>query len=203
MAQSSCFVCPGSTKIWIASAAGVDGIPTGSWYALPHTISVQIEPSVEDPTEIRTSDTAGLKIAVGSGATSYALNVVSGLTEENWLYAFILDSDATWGRTLPANGATLWFALDWNSSSVPDSSLTAASIATPDNGSTYTITRTEPDYAIYLKGTVEPGGYGMDNDSTDPVRAEWSVNISNGPYFPDTTGTLYGGDAAPYLIVQS
>lgn len=192
------FLCPGYAKIWCAlpnvGAHPNSGTP-GTWRALPHTITWALEPNVEDPTEIRTSDTGGLKIAVGSGATSYKLNVTSALTEEDWLYAYILEADGDgdtngeWATSLIANGADLWLYLAWNSGDTASATFTSSS-----NGIAIS---SHIDNGIYLFGTVEPGGYGMDNDSTDPVKAEWSVNVTLGPYLPnpddyfsnDTDGT--------------
>lgn len=199
MASSGCWVCPGYAKIWVAvpgaPAADPNNEVPGTFYALPHTITWNIEPNTEDPTEIRTSDTGGLKIAVGAGATSYKLNVTSALSVYDWLYAYILASDGTWAKTLPAQGADLWFFLAWDVDDTPESTITS------DSGGWIVTRAADADHGIYCRGLVEPAGYGIDNDSTDPAKAEWSANITAGPYLPESdTGTLYGEDTPPFSL---
>lgn len=183
MASSSCWVCPGYAKIWISLPSS--NVPT-TWYPLPHTVTWRIEPNVEDPTEIRTSDTDGLKVPVGAGATSFKLNVTSALAEEDWLYSYILKNDATWGPSLPADGADLWMWLAWDTD--VDSPTDAGTTIVVD-GSSYTISRGANDHGIYMRATVEAAGYGLDNDSTDPAKAEWTANITWGPALPPASGT--------------
>ena len=181
MAQSNCFICPGHAAIFVADPDDGNDIVSTDWFKLPHTVTWELAPDIEDPTEIRTSDTAGNKVAVGAGATSYTLNVTSALAEEDWLYLYILDDDATWGRTQLGSGADLWFFLAWDEDDTP-----GTTIVYNEGTSSYDYP-TNNDNGIYLRGQVQPGGYGLDNDSTDPAQAEWTANVTWGPHLPDPT----------------
>ena len=157
---------------------------------MPHTIQVGITPDVEEPTEVRTSDTGGKKVPACGGATSYAVEVTSALCDEDWLYAYILDSYSdtpSAGDPIdPSRGADLWFCVQWSATAdTPDATFTnLAGVISCD---------AEGDNAIYCRGQVQPPGFGFDNDSSDPVTAEWSAEITWGPKFPvTTTGTDLG-----------
>jgi len=173
MASSSCFVCPGHAAVWVAIPDDQNDYVPETWYKLPHTVSWGLVPDIEEATEIRTSDTAGKKVAPCGGATSWSLDVTSALCEDDWLYGYILGED---DRTDPANGADLWMFLAFEEGDTPGESITW-------DGSTHHVSLNE-DNGIYLRANVNPPGFGFDNDSSDPVTAEWSADITWGPEFP-------------------
>lgn len=183
MASSSCFICPGHARIYVSRPDGTTELPT-TWLLLPHTVQVGVTPDVEEPTEIRTSDTGGKKVPACGGATSYALEVTSALCDHDWLYAYLLDSYSATpsaGDPIdPSKGADLWFCVQW--SETPD---------TPDatwvNTNGVITCNAQGDNAIYSRGQVQPPGFGFDNDSSDPVTAEWSAELTWGPKFPVTS----------------
>jgi len=181
MASSACFLCPGKATIWI-STVDVDGDPaltgtanptTTSWLHVPHTVSWEFTADVEDPTEIRTSQTNNKKVKPCGGATSFELAVTSALCADDWLYAYILDSP----YTDPAEGADLWFYLCWDGvPCVITAGATVTGAVLNTNG-------------VWARGTVQAPGLSFDNDSSDPTIAEWTVKVTDGPYLPNVTGT--------------
>lgn len=172
------YICPGYGRIYLALPnAGANYVP-GTWYKLPHTVTWELQSNIEDPTEIRTSDTAGSKVAVGVGATTWTLAVSSALCEEDWLYSYILQAQALDWPTNPSAGVDAWFCLMWqnNQDDAPSASITW-------DGTTHVI-NSHTENSVYCRGTVNPTGFGFDNDSTDPAISEWTANITWGPSYP-------------------
>lgn len=171
MASSSCFVCPGSAAIYVSPSNSSGNFTAASWTKLPHTVTWELTPDVEEPTEIRTSDTAGKKVKPCAGATTWSLEVSSALCVDDWLYYYILNSP----YDDPADPAYLWMALTWDSA-VTKAVLDAGVAALPTGGSSVN--------TILCQGLVQPPGLGFDNDSSDPTQVEWSMEILTGPFFP-------------------
>lgn len=170
MADSSCFLCPGKASIYTSAVDG-SGYPasgTGSWLMLPHTVSWEFTADVEEPTEIRTSNTDNKKVKPCQGATSFESSVNSALCDEDWLYAYILTDE-----TDPSEGGDLWFYLCWDNVAP-----TITASTHPSAAAVYANT------GVWVRGTVQAPGIEFDNDSSDPVVQEWTIKITNGPWLP-------------------
>lgn len=176
MASSTCFIPSGTAAIFINTLDGQGDPNDENWTMLPHTISWDLQANVEEPTEVRTSNTGGNKIKTCGGATSWSVAVRSLLADDDWLYSYLLNAP----HRTPTDVATLWFYLAWN---------TSQPIHTAGAAISYTAGLGNSD-GVIVKGFAEAPGFGFDNDSSDPQTTEWTIRVQAGPYFPRgaTTG---------------
>lgn len=138
------------------------------WARLPHTKSVSLTADVTEPEKIRTSDTGGLRVAGCKSSVSYSCEITSYLSEDDWLWWYLLSDPTQPGNV---DSATRWFVVT--------------------DGITTDTTGTSPNFdgATFLLGQVTPGGFSFDNEADTPQSTDWSITVE-GLVFPDVSGTV-------------
>jgi hypothetical protein len=183
MAICSSFLCPGDATIWVAeiptedfSACDLISFSEANWKPLPHILSGELTPDTDEPDEVRTSQTAGLKIEPCPGSTSFSLEVEAVLCCSDWLWCYLfplrVPECGAGGTYLDySRGLELLFA--WN----PD-------ITCLDN--------LEPRLTHFAKGRAEAGGFGFNNNDTAASETSFTIKITAGPWAPycDSSYTL-------------
>lgn len=171
---------PGQSVLF-ASIPDGNGDPT-DWVRLPHTVKWELSADVEEPTEIRTSDTANRKVAACGGATSYSCAVTSALCDDDWLYAYILDDPND-----PTTGLTLWFYVTHVGAVLPSGI---------ENSAVSSLDMNDIRGPVF-KGIVQAPGISFDNDASDPTTVEWTINVTAGPYIPCPDAAAYATAPRP------
>lgn len=192
------YLCPGNFSVWVNTTdvlLGLGATDRTNYLKVPAVLSWSLEPSTDEPTTFRTADTSGSKVAPNcSLATEWELTVTTKLCIDNWLYTYVLapaaapnpqDSlSARWfsgSKTQPA-----WWYVSWDQDEItnenPDPPVIRLSGVSP-----FAASPKVTDQGIYFLGTPTPPAVSGDNDSDDTASGEFTVKISDGPWFPDTT----------------
>ena len=180
MAVNNCIICPeGCGTVWIGAN---DATTITDWTRLVHVDAWRIVPNLQEASKKRTSDTGGKAAKFCSDVIDWTAEITNTLCDTDWLYADILTNPGN-----PSGGKTAWFFLGWGCNHAPKPHGTGAALGdlplettiAKFNLGTYAI-----DSGVYLLGIVNPPGFGIDNTGSDPATADWSINISSGPYLP-------------------
>lgn len=132
-----------------------DPFASTTWANLPHCISAELTANTETANKIRTSDTAGARVAPSCASlTEYELSARNALDVDDWLWCYLLDTP-----TNPQTGRSCWIRIRPFGSAVATGQ-------------------------IYLRVKINPGGYGFDNDATEAQVTEWSAEVLDAPVYP-------------------
>jgi hypothetical protein len=184
-----CSICPeGCGSVWVATEGGAGAL---TWVRLIHTDSWTMTPNRQEANKKRTSDTNRAAVKFCSDITDWTFEVTNTLCPEDWLYADLLDDP-----TNPSDGIESWFFFGWGCEHVPGAQATATTTGDPpsaDNISDFVGTFALSDSGIYAFGKVNPPGFGIDNNGSDPATGDWTLSVSDGPFLPVASGALYSG----------
>lgn len=174
-----CTLCPeGVSTIWVSSGT----TNPVSWTRLVHLDKWELVANRTEAPKKRTSDTGGAARKFCSDILDWTVNLTNTLCETDWLYCDILDDP-----TNPSVGVTAYWFLGWDASYLTG---TTPGVTDPAD---FVYPFGQHERGVYVLGQVVPGGFGLDNTTSDPATAEWSIEVSGGPWFPNCTT----GDFAP------
>lgn len=183
-----CAICPeGCGTVWI----GTDTDPI-VWTRLVHVDTWTMTPNRQEANKKRTSDTGGAAIKFCADITDWTFEITNTLCIDDWLYANILEDP-----TNPSDGKEAWFFFGWDCENAPPPKGTNAE---PDDTVPSTFgagTYAGTSGGIYAFGKVNPPGFGINNDGSDPATGDWTISVTLGPYLPKDTGTAGVG---PYSV---
>lgn len=175
-----CVICPeGCGTVWV----GTDADPI-VWTRLVHVDSWTMTANRQEANKKRTSDTGGAAIKFCSDITDWTFEITNTLCIDDWLYADILTD-----QTNPSAGVTGWFFFGWSCANAPPPLGTNADPADTDPDLFAAGTYVGSSGGIYAYGTVNPPGFGIDNNGSDPATGDWTVSVVRGPYLPKDTGS--------------
>lgn len=184
-----CHICPGCATVWMATDLTGGNI---TWVRLIHVDGWTMTPNRQEANKKRTSDTGGAAVKFCSDIVDWTFEVTNTLCIDDWLYADILDDSSN-----PSVGVTTWFFFGWGCEHSPVG-LGAENNVPPDVVTTAALdpsTFAAADSGIYAYGTVNPPGFGVVNDGSDPATADWSLSVTVGPLMPVAALT---GASGPY-----
>ena len=195
------FICPGNGHIWMfdIGTSGEDYLDFTSGAKLPGIVSWELSADVEEATAIRTSDTNGVKVKPCGDTTEWNLDLTCAVDPGDWIYSYILKDPGFAsnedGKPLnPGAPISAWLLLTWEdtfATSIASSEL--ASAGTPADARMIGGTDYQgKDNAVYVYGTFNPPGLGVDNDSSDANTSDFSFSIAKGPFLPRTQNARYG-----------
>ena len=175
------FICQTSPQIFTAcndSTQPTNEI-TGGWRKVYGTTKWGLTPEVDESEALITSETAGKKVKPCADIFTWSLENRSALsdTDGNWLFEDILLDHAAPEVTVPQ-----WWYVSWESPLVVNVlALDGVFIPGP-------VLKSNANGFIML-GFVNPGGIEIDAaNAGTAVETDWTVEITQGPYFPDFTG---------------
>lgn len=180
-----CAICPsGCGTVWI----GTDTEPI-VWKRLVHVDTWRLVPNRQEANKKRTSDTGGAAVKFCGDVVDFTFEVTNTLCIDDWLYADILSDP-----TNPALGKTAWFFFGWDCDHAPAPQGTGTDPTGDDPDDNVLADLLDGTYVgssggLYAKGVVNPPGFGVDNNGSDPSTADWTVDVIVGPRFPKDTGT--------------
>lgn len=183
-----CIICPqGCGTVWRGRLT-VDAI---AWTRLVHVDTWRMVPNRQEATKKRTSDTGGSAVKFCQDIVDWTFEITNTLCIDDWLYSDILTD-----QTNPSVGVQAWFYFGWDCTHAPPPLGTNADPSVVDQ-TTLTGGTGHSNGGIYAFGQVNPPGFGIDNNGTDPATGDWTLDVSLGPYMPEDAGTAGVG---PYSI---
>lgn len=192
------FICPGNGHVWIFDngASGADFLNGNTAIKLPGIVSWELTVDVEEATSIRTADTDGKKVKPCGDTTEYSLDLTCAIDPTDWIYTYILEDPGAGEALNPASTRECWmfatwdamFKTDWGSNTEFQNavSIIDCDVIGLTNSSDYQ----GIDNGVYIFGTFNPPGVGVDNDSSDATTSDFSFSISKGPFLPRSTAGL-------------
>ena len=187
-------ICPGNGHVWI-----FDHGTSGEGYAdhtkqakLPHVVSWELTTETEEATSIRTSHTNGLKVKTCPDVNEFNVDLTVAIDPTDWVYAYILNDPVQDKPLNPGNPRTCWLFLTWDQKFKDSHGIIGAVPTSELNGDNdFEMDSYQgKDDGIYVHGTFNPPGVGVDNDSSDVSTSDFSFNVDKGPYLPRTQSAI-------------
>lgn len=180
-----CEICPGCATVWKGTVVGANV----TWVRLVHVDGWTMTPNRQEANKKRTSDTGGAAVKFCADIVDWTFEITNTLCIDDWLYADILEDQYN-----PSVGVEGWFFFGWGCEHAPPTN-------TAPVGDTVAELDASPfallDSGIYAYGQVNPPGFGVVNDGSDPATADWTLSVIRGPFLPVAALT---GASGPYSV---
>lgn len=172
----ACSICPqGSTSVFIGT-----GSPVITWVRLVNLDKWELVANRTEAPKKRTSDTNGAAVKFCSDVLDWSVNLTTTLCESSWLYCDILADSSN-----PSIGVSAYWFLTWDIEYLPASQGGISKPVGVTAVADISDALASNERGIYFGGTVIPGGFGLDNTSSDPATSDWTIEVTNGPWFPE------------------
>ncbi len=187
-------ICPGNGHVWIFGhgSSGENFANHAEQAKLPHVVSWELTTETEEATSIRTSHTNGLKVKTCPDVNEFNVDLTVAIDPTDWVYAYILNDPEADKPLNPGDPRTCWMFLTWDQK-FKDSHGSIGLVATSELNGNQNFNMDDyqgRDDGIYVHGTFNPPGVGVDNDSSDVSTSDFSFNVDKGPYLPRTQSAI-------------